>query len=74
MFGRNRESRSREAAGRRNWPKPCPGKCAEEKGYSPNSVWISVEEGRRETRGLSYRRILGTLIHRQIDTKDGRFG
>jgi hypothetical protein len=31
-FGRNRESRSREAAGRRNWPEQCPGKCAAEKG------------------------------------------
>jgi len=25
-FGRNRESRSREAAGRRNWPEAVPGK------------------------------------------------
>jgi hypothetical protein len=32
VFGRNRESRNREAAGRRNWPEQCPGKCAVEKG------------------------------------------
>src|SRR5713226_9505486 len=31
-FGRNRESRSREAAGRRNWLKLCPEKCVAEKG------------------------------------------
>jgi hypothetical protein len=31
-FGRSRESRSREAAGRRNWTEQCPGKCAAEKG------------------------------------------
>jgi len=29
---RSHESRSREAAGRRNWPEQCPGKCAAEKG------------------------------------------
>ena len=31
-FGRNRESRTHEAAGRRNWPEAVPGKCAAEKG------------------------------------------
>ncbi len=31
LFGRNRESRSREAAGRRNWPEAVPRKMRERK-------------------------------------------
>jgi hypothetical protein len=34
-FGRNRESRTREAAGRRNWPEAVPKKMGAEKGREP---------------------------------------
>src|SRR6266436_3451354 len=40
-FGRNRESRSCEAAGRRNYPEAVPEKCAQEKGW-PTELGRSV--------------------------------
>ena len=40
----DQESRSREAAGRRNWPELCPGKAAAEKGAGvPDSVASPAE-------------------------------
>src|SRR6266481_1182610 len=48
LFGRNRESRSREAAGRRNWPEAVPRELRGRKraltGLSKNrhGVWIGV--------------------------------
>jgi hypothetical protein len=38
LFGRNRESRNREAAGRRNWPEAVPRKCGRKKVDRPKSV------------------------------------
>ncbi len=38
QFGRNRESRSREAAGRRNWPEAVPKKMRGKKRRATNSV------------------------------------
>jgi hypothetical protein len=49
LFGTNRKSRSCEAAGRRNWPEPCPGKCVVEKGGVLDSVQI-VRDGVRSER------------------------
>jgi hypothetical protein len=42
-FGRNRESRSREAAGRRNWPEAVPReKERQKKAGAPNSVTLVI--------------------------------
>jgi hypothetical protein len=41
VFGRSRESRNREAAGRANWPELCPEKWTE-KGQSADSVKINA--------------------------------
>jgi hypothetical protein len=44
LFGRNRENRSREAAGRRNWPAAVPRKVSRRKrGDLPGSVRIGVK-------------------------------
>jgi hypothetical protein len=49
LFGRNRESRSREAAGRRNWPEAVPKKMRGEKrlctGLSQNRCEEQVDRG-----------------------------
>ena len=53
LFGRNRESRNCEAAGRGTWPEQCPGKYAAEKVCLPNSVRIGIRDRtRRGLRGL----------------------
>jgi hypothetical protein len=60
-FGRNQESRSCEAAGRRNWPEAVPRKISDRKRPLPDSVRIGVRrrvelggkaEGTVETRRL----------------------
>jgi hypothetical protein len=43
LFGRSRESRSREAAGRRNWPEAVPRKMGQKKDSLPKSVRIVRE-------------------------------
>jgi hypothetical protein len=43
-FGRSRESRSREVAGRRNWPEQWPRKCVAEKGQ-PTGLSKNRHEG-----------------------------
>jgi hypothetical protein len=51
LFGRNRESRSREAAGRRNWPEAVPKKM---RGRKRASVEISESQDEERNRaGIS---------------------
>jgi len=48
MFGRNRESRSREAAGRRNWPEAVPKKMRGRKRLHTQPTEISLRGKRAE--------------------------
>jgi hypothetical protein len=55
VFGRNRESRRREADGRRNLARSrAQGKCAAEKAYLPKSVRIAARGGLRRTNAATH--------------------
>src|SRR5262249_31290071 len=60
-FGRNRESRSREAAGRRNWPEAVPEKMRGRKRRRSKSVRIAKRSGLESLNDGNYSYLRATI-------------
>jgi hypothetical protein len=80
LFGRSRESRSREVrfvhpqcgtAGAGIWPEQCPGKCAAEKGHLRDSARIGKKVRTRVSNDREKRRVVALNCSTLVEEHDG---